>query len=132
MSSTRTTAKLFAVVLACGVTAASLLVMRHERLEMAHEMTQVYDQIRRNERTLWDVRRAIAERCHPEAVERMLADDPDAWHQIPAADATGAPRADAEPPAIPIEPAAPPGPDPLIAAVPALIAPSFPDDGEAP
>lgn len=74
--------RLAGVVLACGATAAGIVVLRQSRLQMAHEMSMAHTRIHRQHETLLELRAEIAGRTTPAAVERMLVEagiNPDDW-----------------------------------------------------
>ncbi len=64
-------AKLILLVLATGLTAAALLVVRQERLQAVYEMTRALDRAAENDRRLWTLRIEIARRITPNQVRRM-------------------------------------------------------------
>lgn len=95
--------KLAVLIVAAGVVAASLLVTRQQRIEAAHELTTLHRRMSTNERALWAMRAAIAERCRPEAVRLMLETRSTDWTSIPgrgpATPDAATPPAPAPPPA---------------------------------
>ena len=76
-------AKILLVIIAFCLIGAQLLVIRHERLQMAHDMADLHRQIRRDSQTLWQLRAEIAHRIRPEDVERLMADLPLDWQPLP-------------------------------------------------
>ena len=78
-------AKLLAILLTVGCTAAALLVLRHQRLECAHERIQIYRDMVRHEQTLWELRADLARRTTPDAVRELIETMPIEWKAIPAA-----------------------------------------------
>ncbi len=76
--------KLSVIILAAALVAASLLVVRHRRIEAAHRMSVIHGRIVAGERALWALRRAIAERCRPDEVRRMMEGLAGTWTTIPA------------------------------------------------
>ena len=78
-------AKLLVIVVAVGWTAAALLVIRHQRLECAHERIQVYRDMVRHEQALWELRAELARRTTPDAVRALIKTLPIEWQAIPAA-----------------------------------------------
>ncbi len=76
--------KLSVIILASALVAASLLVVRHRRIETAHRMSVIHGRIVAGERALWELRRAIAERCRPDEVRRMMEGLAGTWTTIPA------------------------------------------------
>ncbi len=91
--------KLLVLIVGAGAVAASLLVMRQQRVETAHELTTLHRHLTMNERSLWELRAGIAERCRPEAVRRMLDELPTGWSAIPR-------RRPVVPPIAPVPPGA--------------------------
>ena len=75
--------KLLLIVVACGLTAAALLVLRHRRIEIAHEMSTVHGRILTAERSLWELRSRIAERSRPEEIRGMMDGLPEMWTSVP-------------------------------------------------
>lgn len=75
-------AKLVAILLAALLIAASLLVLRHRRLETAAEMAEAHRRLLRQESALWDLRHEIATRSRPEAVRELMNDLPHEWAPI--------------------------------------------------
>jgi hypothetical protein len=73
--------KLLAVVLAAALTAAALLVARHQRIETAHRMAAVRQRMIERRAALWALERAIAERCDPAVIRDLVEGDP-AWSTI--------------------------------------------------
>jgi hypothetical protein len=61
-------AKLLAIILAVGVIGCALLVNRQKRIEAAHELTRLHQRLQQHERTLWDLKARIAQRCRPEEI----------------------------------------------------------------
>ena len=76
--------KLSVIILAAALVAASLLVVRHRRIETAHTMSVIHRRIVAGERALWELRREIAERCRPDEVRRMMGGLGGTWQTIPA------------------------------------------------
>ena len=72
-------AKLLLLILFAGATAASLLVIRHERIETAYEMSRVHRQAMERQRTLWSLRWTIAERTGPEETRRLMEEQAVEW-----------------------------------------------------
>lgn len=66
-------AKLVAIVLALGLTAASLLAVRQQRLQAVSEMATAIERAAALDRQTWRARVEIAKRTSPEALERALA-----------------------------------------------------------
>ena len=103
--------KLCLIILAAALVAASLLVVRHRRIETAHRMSVIHGRIVAGERALWELRRAIAERSRPDEVRRMMEGLAGSWNTIPA-------------------PPPPSAVDPARAGNSASLAPSPTDDGK--
>jgi len=80
-------AKLLLLILFAGATAASLLVIRHERIETAYEISRSHRQAMQRQRTLWALRWTIAERCRPEEIQRLMDDVAGEWTAIRRSDA---------------------------------------------
>ena len=77
-------AKLFIIILAIGAAACALLVVRQQRIELAHDVAMRHNRLLQHERALWDLRTEIAGRVKPGDV-RMLVDQLGGdWQQIPA------------------------------------------------
>ncbi len=75
--------KLMLVILAAMLTASALLVIRQQRLDLAHEASHLHRRISELEPTRWDLEVEIADRCHPrelrlvlEQVDEQLDSDP--------------------------------------------------------
>jgi len=102
--------KLLLIVVASGLTAAALLVLRHRRIEIAHEMSAVHGRILTSERSLWDLRSRIAERSRPEEIRGLMDGLPQGWTSVPDpwADAPGVPAAPEPPATEAADPAEPP------------------------
>ncbi len=71
--------KLTLLILSAALTAAALLVVRHRRIETAHEMSVMHAQLLEHERALWRLRGELARRCRPEAVREMTREIPETW-----------------------------------------------------
>ncbi len=63
--------KLILLIVAGGLTAAALLVVRQERLQAVFEMTRALDRAAANDQRLWKLRVEIARQITPERVRRM-------------------------------------------------------------
>ena len=77
-------AKLLLIILVAGATAGLLLVNRQHRLDAAHEMTDVHGRVVTHRRTLWHLRREIAERCRPDHVRVVIEGMDQRWVPIPS------------------------------------------------
>jgi hypothetical protein len=75
--------KLFVIALGLAVIAAALLVQRQRRLELAHEISEIHSDLRERERTLWELRGAIAEYSRPDIIRERLRDIDIDWVTIP-------------------------------------------------
>ncbi len=75
--------KLLAIILTIGLTAVFLLVIRHQRLEAAHDGANIYRDMLRHEHALWQLRTELAERTTPEEIGRLLESLPVEWRPIP-------------------------------------------------
>lgn len=58
-------AKLLTIILAFGIVACVLLVNRQQRIETAHEMSEIHQRLAEHDRTVWQLRAEIARRCSP-------------------------------------------------------------------
>ncbi len=116
--------KVAMLVLVGALMAASLLVVRQQRLHAVREMAEAAERAARFDRTLWRVRVEIARRITPEGVHQMAADMgpllpiPTPWSDpvLALAEVSGTPQTqhDTPPPAQPVRHAAPtpaPAPD---------------------
>ncbi len=65
--------KLSALVLIAGATAASLLSVRQQRVQIAHDLAQLQARIAAHDETIWKLRVQIAERTQPLSVESLIA-----------------------------------------------------------
>jgi hypothetical protein len=76
--------KLFIIILSVGALACTLLVIRQQRIEAAHEMSLIHQRLSESERTLWQLRSQIAGACRPEQVRSMVDRQGGTWTPIPA------------------------------------------------
>ncbi|MFO0834202.1 MAG: hypothetical protein U0638_04470 [Phycisphaerales bacterium] len=113
-------AKLAAIILALGILGCTLLAMRQQRLQAAHELAESQLRIRKSDEQLWLLRAQIAHRLNPENIREL---------------ATGAgplrPVASPPPPAEPPELMGPPAPkhaDGGTGSKPARPSPSVPHE----
>lgn len=88
-----------ALIVVGVVGATTLLSIRQERLQAAHELTRARLRILELDTRLLDVRRAIADRTTPDRVARGLLDDERSWRPaigrggpalVPVSDIAGA------------------------------------------
>jgi len=75
--------KLLVIILAVGVIATALLIIRQQRINTAHETSLTHQQILEHERVLWRLRSEIARRSRPEEIQRMIETLPNGWESIP-------------------------------------------------
>jgi len=66
-------AKLAAIILALGILGCTLLAMRQQRLQAAHELAEAQLRIRKSDEQLWLLRAQIARRLNPENIRDMAA-----------------------------------------------------------
>ena len=64
-------AKLAAIILALGILGCTLLAMRQQRLQAAHELAEAQLRIRKSDEQLWLLRAQIARRLNPENIRDM-------------------------------------------------------------
>lgn len=76
--------KLLLIILSAGAIASSLLVLRQQKVETIHDISQAYHRQREYQRTLWLLQAEIAHRCRPEALRDMLERQDENWQPIPA------------------------------------------------
>ena len=74
---------LFIIVAVCAV-ACALLVIRQQRIDTFHDMTQVHRRLLEHERTLWQMRADIAQRCRPSQVRLAMNGLNVNWVPLPA------------------------------------------------
>lgn len=96
-------AKMLLIILSAGAIASSLLVLRQQKVETIHEISQAYHRQRQYQRTLWQLQAEIARRCRPEALRDMLLQQQADWKPIPAFPSTLDPPSDEAPEALPGE-----------------------------
>ena len=77
-------AKLLFIVIAVGAVACALLVIRQQRIDTFHEITQTHRRLSEHERTLWEMRAEIAERCRPAQVRLAMNNLGLDWIPLPA------------------------------------------------
>jgi hypothetical protein len=66
-------AKLAAIILALGILGCTLLAMRQQRLQAAHELAEAQLRIRKSDEQLWLLRAQIARRLNPENIRDMAS-----------------------------------------------------------
>lgn len=64
-------AKLVAVLVSMGAVACTLLAVRQQRIQSAHELAEVQRRVMEHDRTLWHLRAEIATRITPPRVDEM-------------------------------------------------------------
>jgi hypothetical protein len=74
---------LFIIIAVCAV-ACALLVIRQRRIDTFHDMTRVHGRLLEHERTLWQMRAEIAERCRPSQVRLAMNGLHLEWVPLPA------------------------------------------------
>ena len=77
-------AKLLLIIVAVGAVACALLVIRQQRIDTFHEITQAHLRLQEHERTLWQMRAEIAERCRPSQVRLAMDELGLEWIPLPA------------------------------------------------
>lgn len=77
-------AKLLLIIVAVGAVACALLVIRQQRIDTFHEITQTHKRLSEHERTLWEMRAEIAERCRPSQVRLAMNGLEIDWVALPA------------------------------------------------
>ena len=75
--------KLLLIILIAALTAAVLLGLRQQRLERAHQMSQVHERLNQHHQALWQLRSDIASRCRPEEVHQLVRQQSDDWTILP-------------------------------------------------
>jgi len=75
--------KLLVIIVAMGLTAMGLLIVRQQRIDAAHEIARTHEQIREHERALWRIRSEIARRCRPDEIRRLIESLPEQWTALP-------------------------------------------------
>src|SRR4029453_19300371 len=84
--------KLLIIIIFVGATACALLVIRQHRIDTFHEISSVHHRLLAHDRTLWELRGEIAERCRPSQVRLVMNRVGGDWAPIPA----GPPRSPAK------------------------------------
>jgi hypothetical protein len=77
-------AKLLVIITVVGATACALLVIRQQRIDTFHEISLIHHRLLTHERTLWQVRGEIAQRCRPSQVRLVMNRLGGEWVPIPA------------------------------------------------
>ncbi len=77
-------AKLLFIIVVVAASACALLVIRQQRIDAFHEITQTYKRLSEHERTLWTMRAEIAERCRPSQVRLAMNGLGINWAPLPA------------------------------------------------
>lgn len=77
-------AKLLLIIVSVGAVACALLVIRQQRIDTFHEITQTHKRLSEHERTLWEMRAEIAERCRPSHVRLAMNGLEINWVPLPA------------------------------------------------
>lgn len=75
-------AKLLTLVLALGLVASLLLVLRQQRLGAVHEIALAHRRLAERQAEAWMQRRDIADACRPEAVRDAIEIDGAGWAGI--------------------------------------------------
>jgi cell division protein FtsL len=76
-------AKLLVIVLAIGLIAAALLMIRQQRLDAVHEMAQIHRRVNEQQTSLWLMRTRIADRCRPDRIREAAQELGVEWRPIP-------------------------------------------------
>lgn len=76
-------AKLLITILSLGLVAAALLVVRQQRIDIAHDMAALHERIVDQEAQLWRLRAEVVRRCRPEDVRAALEHSGLVWQTIP-------------------------------------------------
>lgn len=76
--------KLVLIIMVVGATASGLLVIRQRRIDTFHEISLIHQRLLMHERTLWELREQIAERCRPSQVRGVMHQIAGQWTPIPA------------------------------------------------
>ena len=65
-------AKLIVIVVTIGATACGVLVIRQQRIDVAHDMARVHRRIHEKEMQLWDLRVQIHNRLNSDTIRLMI------------------------------------------------------------
>ncbi len=76
--------KMLFIIMFVGATGCALLVIRQQRIDTFHEMSQIHQRLLGHERTLWELRSEIAKRCRPSRVRLAMNEMGGTWLPIPA------------------------------------------------
>lgn len=76
--------KLLLIIIVVGATASALLVIRQQRIDTFHEISLIHHRLLMHERTLWEMRGEIAQRCRPSQVRLVMNQIGGEWVPIPA------------------------------------------------
>lgn len=76
-------AKLLITIFSLGLIAAALLVIRQQRIDIAHDMAKTHQRIVEQESQLWRLRAEVVRRCRPEDVRAALERSGLVWQTIP-------------------------------------------------
>ena len=77
-------AKMLLIITVVGATACALLVIRQQRIDTFHEISRIHHRLLIHERTLWELRGEIAQRCRPSQVRLVMNQVGGEWVPIPA------------------------------------------------
>jgi hypothetical protein len=77
-------AKLLIIIVAIGAAACALLVVRQQRVELAHDVAMTHNRLLQHESALWDLRTEIAARVRPGDVRLLVDRMGGEWSPIPA------------------------------------------------
>ncbi|MHC5022649.1 MAG: hypothetical protein ACYTGG_01890 [Planctomycetota bacterium] len=75
--------KLLVSILAAGVIATCLLVIRQRQIDTVHEIARVHARLGQQERMLWDFQVQIARRCQPDLIRDSIGRLGNAWVPLP-------------------------------------------------
>ena len=75
-------AKLLLIILVMSATACALLVNRQQRIDTAHQLAQLHQEILRQRQQCWAIRRDIAFESQPERIRAALAEIGGQWTPI--------------------------------------------------
>lgn len=83
--------KVAVVVIGLGAASATLLALRQQRLQAAHELAKTQLRIERQDEQLWKVRARIASLVNPQNVEMMASEISELHALVPDAPEEGVP-----------------------------------------
>lgn len=75
--------KLLLVIVSIGLTGATLLSVRQQRLDLAHESERCHQRLQQHRLMQWELSTRIAQHCHPDAVRRATERLGIDWVPIP-------------------------------------------------